>query len=245
VVNAGDLAKEYGIVPLAAAAPSPTSSVLIAPPGDLIQADSAAQSAARAAAATTQSALVRIDVTLPDSAGVASGIVLDQLGHILTNQHVVDGAQTITVTFANNHAVPAQVIGTDQSDDLAVIAVPVGAIGAGVKAATLLGGGKLAAGQLVVGVGFTPYFSTSPAVRLGVFQRKLTDGVGILRSDTFILPGDSGGMLLNLSGNVVGVNDEIRITGQPGQPLIGYSIDAAAASRIAGQLIQAAGPGAE
>lgn len=240
VVNAGDLAKEFGIVPPDAALPSSAGSVLIAPPGDLIQADSATQSAARAAATAARPSLVRIDVSLAGATGVASGIVLDQDGHILTNQHVVNGAQSIVVTFANSVALPAQVVGLDASNDLAVIKVNGSAIGAGVKPATFVGGSRLSAGQLVVGVGFSPYFPITPATRLGVYQQTLDEGVGILRSNTFILPGDSGGMLLDLAGNVVGVNDEIRFTDQSRQPLIGISIDARDAQGIAWQLIQAA-----
>ena len=98
----------------------------------------------------------------------------------------------------------------------------------------IIGGGF---GQLVVALGFSPYFPVMPAVRLGVYQHAFVAGIAILRSDTYILPGDSGGMLIDLGGNVVGVNDEIRLTNQGGQPLIGYSIDATDAVRIARHLI--------
>jgi len=192
-VNAGDLAKEFGLVPTGAAAPSPADTVLIAPPGDMVRADAATQAAARLAATIARPSLVRIDVSLPDGSGIASGILLDQSGRIITNQHVVADAQAITITFANNVVLPARVVGSDAANDLAVVQVPAESIGSGVKPAAIVGGAKLTPGQLVVGLGFSPYFPVSPAVRLGVYQRTFVDGIAILRSDTYILPGDSGG----------------------------------------------------
>jgi len=236
-VNAGDLAKEFGLIPAEAATPVPADSVLIAPPGDMVRADAATQTAAHTAASNARPSLVRIDVALASGSGVASGIVFDQSGHIITNQHVVDAAQSISVTFSNSVVLQARVVGVDVADDLAVVQVPAGAIGTGIKPATIVGGAKLAPGDPVVALGFSPYFASSPSVRLGVYQRTFMDGIAILRSDTYILPGDSGGMLVDLGGSVVGINDEIRITNQIGQPLIGYSIDAADAARIAQHLI--------
>src|ERR1700687_1255707 len=84
-VNAGDLAKDFGLVPSGAAAPAPADSILIAPPGDMIRADAATQVAARASASIARLSLVRIDVSLPDGPGIASGILLDQRGNIIAN----------------------------------------------------------------------------------------------------------------------------------------------------------------
>jgi hypothetical protein len=236
-VNAGDLAKELGIIPAPAATPISTVSQIVAPPGDLIHPDPSVLTAARQVGGSALASLARIDVTLDGGVGLASGIVIDRNGDILTNQHVIDSAQTIKVTFSNGSSQMARVVGSDVSYDLAVIQVNPGSVGAGVKPAVMLGGGKLNAGQFVVALGFSPYFPTPPATRLGVFQSVLDNGIGVLRTDTFILPGDSGGMLLDLSGNVVGINDEIRITRQVSQPLIGFSIDAAEAMVIGQRLL--------
>ena len=239
-VNGGDIAKDLGVVPPTAALPTPSASVLIAPPGTMVRADAGSQSSARQAATSVRPSLVRIDVTLPGATGIASGIVIDQSGNILTNQHVVDGAQSIIVTLANGVALPARVIGVDIPNDLAVVRVASGSIGAGVKPATIVGGSKLVAGQSVIGIGFTPYFPSPPAVRLGVYQQTISVGINVLVSDTYILPGDSGGMLVDFNGNVVGINDEIRFTQQSQQPLVGFSIDAAQALKIGQALIQTA-----
>jgi S1-C subfamily serine protease len=236
-VNAGDLAKDFGLVPTEAAVPTAADTVLIAPPGDMVRADAATQAAAHLASTIARPSLVRIDVSSRGGSGIASGVVFDQSGHIITNQHVVEAAESVTITFANNVVLPARVVGADVANDLAVVQVPAGSIGGGVKPATILGGAHLSPGELVVALGYSPFFSVVPAVRLGVYQRSFADGIEILRSDTYILPGDSGGMLVDLGGNLVGINDEIRITNQAGQPLIGYSIDAADAARIARHLI--------
>jgi S1-C subfamily serine protease len=237
-VNAGDLAKEVGLVPAAASVPVDAASQLVAPLGVVPAVDAATQAQAHQSAAIANPSLVRIDVRLANGAGLASGIVLDQTGDILTNQHVIDSALAINVTFPNGRVTAAQVVGIDRGDDLAVIKVPPAAAGPGLVPATFVGGGRLVAGQFLVALGYSPYFPSPPAVRLGIFQRRLSNNVTLLRSDTFILPGDSGGMLLDLTGNVVGINDEIRLTDQSQQPLVGYSIDAADAYRISQQLIQ-------
>jgi hypothetical protein len=236
-VNAGDLAKEFGIIPATAVSPVTASSLLVAPPGALIAPNPAIQAAARQSASMASSSLVRIDVTLPNGVGIASGVVLDQHGNILTNEHVVDQALTIKVTVAGGASAVARIIGTDLPDDLAVIQVPSGMISGGVTPASIVGSNHLAPSAYVVALGYSPYFPSPPAIRLGLFQRVIDTGLTVLRSDTFILPGDSGGMLLDLSGNVVGINDEIRFTQQTQQPLIGFSIDARDAARVAQRLI--------
>ena len=238
IVNAGDLAKEFGIVPAPATVPGPVSNQLVAPLGKTINLDGEARSAAKKSAALARSALVRIDVMLSDGTGVASGIVIDQNGDILTNAHVVADAMLVRITFANGTSETAQIVGVDSADDLAVVNVPVATIGPGVSPATLVGGTRLRQGENVVAIGFSPFFPSAPATRVGIFQRAFPISPSVLRSDLYILPGDSGGMLLDLSGNVVGVNDEIRFTHQPQEPLISFSIDASDALRIAQSLIQ-------
>jgi S1-C subfamily serine protease len=150
----------------------------------------------------------------------------------------VDGATAIKVTFNNGRTLSAHVVGQDASNDLAIVQVPVESIGPDVAPATLVGGTTLIIGQYVVALGYTPYFASPPAVRLGVYQQTLDGSIAVIRTDSFILPGDSGGMLLDLQGNVVGVNDEIRVTRDVGQPIIGFSIDSAQALRIGQRLLE-------
>ena len=237
-VNAGDLAKDFGLVPSSAASPNPASSQLIAPLGEELRADGSVAATASQAASRARPSLVRIDVILPDGTGIASGIVIDQNGDIMTNAHVVADAMLVRVTFVNGNTSSAQVLGVNSADDLAVLQVPVSTIGAGVSPATIVGGNDLRPGQHLVAVGFSPYFPSPPAIRIGVFQQSIPTNPAIIRSDMYILPGDSGGMLLDTNGQVVGVNDEIRFTHQAQQPLISFSIDAADALRLAQSLEQ-------
>jgi serine protease Do len=240
-VNAGDLAKQLGLVPAADADPTTAASQLVAPPGATLAADPVTQATAREVAVAAAPSLVRIDVTLPGGAGIASGIVLDQNGDILTNEHVVDLAQSVKITFVNGTSASARIVGVDLIDDLAVVQVLPSALGPGVVPANLRPGPPLTAGEDVVALGYSPFFPTPPAVRLGVYQATVHQGVGLLSSDVYILPGDSGGMLLDLAGHVVGINDEIRFTHQSQQPLVGFSIAAADAVRIAARLIDGGG----
>ncbi|HVC31977.1 MAG TPA: serine protease [Chloroflexota bacterium] len=237
-VNAGDLAKEFGLVPGSAATPSSAQGQLIAPLGQVLRAGGDTTAAATQSAARARPSLVRIDIVLPDGIGIASGIVIDRNGDILTNAHVVANAMLIKITFVDGSSVAAEVVGVDSADDLAVVRVPVSSIGSGVTSASLVAGGSLRPGQTLAAIGFTPFFPDPPATRIGVFEQETPSSPGIIRSDTYILPGDSGGMLLDLAGQVVGVNDEIRFTHEPDQPLITFSIDAADALRIAQRLLQ-------
>jgi hypothetical protein len=237
LVNAGDLAKELGLIPVAAATPSLDTTQIIAPPGKMLPIDQTIQATSLRVAQSAQHSLVRIDVTFDGGTGIASGIVVDRTGDILTNQHVVDGAQSIKVTFADGNSVAAHVVGADATNDLAVIQAQVAPNTASVLPASLFGSSQLTVGQYVVALGYSPYFPTAPAVRIGVYQATLDGSIAVIRTDSFMLPGDSGGMLLDLNGNVVGVNDEIRITRDLAQPIIGFSIDAAQALREAQYLI--------
>lgn len=241
LVNAGDLAKQLGVVPSAAAVPTSAAGQIVAPPGVELTASAAALDATRRSAAAALPSLVRIDVELPEGAGIGSGVVMNARGDIITAEHVVDAAQSIRVTFANGVVLPAQLVGEDVADDVAVIAVPVGTIDADVPIPHYGTGTGLSPGQLVVALGYSPYFPAPPTTRLGVFQKVDRSSVNLLQTNTFILPGDSGGVLLDLGGTVIGVNDAIRFTNQTNQPLIGFSIDAADALRAARRILANSG----
>lgn len=241
LVNAGDLAKELGIIPPTAAEPTFVAEQVVAPPGAPLVVAPGTIAAVRETATAALPALVRVDVTVPGGSGIGSGIVLDGRGDVLTAEHVVDSAQGILVTFANGAALPARVVGVDVANDIAVIQVPVARIGSGIKVARFQAGTNLAAGTPLVALGYTPYFASPPTTRLAIFQRVDGSSTDLLRTDSFILPGDSGGMLVDLGGHVIGVIDAIRFTHVARQPLISFSIEAGSATGIAQRILQGGG----
>jgi putative serine protease PepD len=203
-----------------------------------------------AAAAKIEPSLVTIAVQSGGSGGIGSGVVLDKDGHILTNNHVVAGAAqggNITVTFHNGTTATAKVVGTSESNDLAVIKVD------GVRdlnPATFAKSSELTVGQTVVAAGAP--LGLSESVTSGIVSNTArpvrsgenNDAVYLaVQTDAAINPGNSGGPLVDLNGAVVGINSSIASTssgadgGQPGNIGIGFAVPSDVASRVASELI--------
>ena len=171
------------------------------------------------------------------SEGTGSGFVFDERGHILTNNHVVENAGKIVVTFSDGTEVAAKVVGVDPQADVAVIKVetttyrplPVGQ------------SGKLRVGELVMAVG-SP-FGLSHSVTTGIISATDRNSVGIndyesfLQTDAAINPGNSGGPLVNMAGQVVGINSAI-VTQSRGNEGVGFAIPIDMATTIAENLIK-------
>jgi putative serine protease PepD len=201
----------------------------------------------QAAAAAIEPSVVTISVQGRGSNGVGSGVVLDAAGHILTNNHVVDGAQSggMTVTFANGTTAPATIVGTSPSTDLAVIKVEGVA---DLVPATFGESGSLEVGQAVVAAGAP--LGLTESVTSGIVSntaRPVRSGGGdgavylAVQTDAAINPGNSGGPLVDLNGAVVGINSSIATTGgsagQSGNIGIGFAIPSDLAVRVAGEII--------
>ncbi len=166
----------------------------------------------------------------PDqSAG--SGVILDSSGYIVTNNHVVEGATQITVTLSDRREFSAKVVGTDPKTDLAVIKIDVKDLPA-LKWAEY---DKLEVGDLVLAVG-SP-FGLSSTVTLGIISALGRGNVGIadyedfIQTDAAINPGNSGGALVNVNGELIGINTAIfsRTGGSEG---IGFAIPSSIAFDI-------------
>ena len=142
--------------------------------------------------------------------GVGTGVILDQQGHILTNNHVIDGAQRITVTLSNGKSYPAQVVGGDVTTDTAVIRIEA----PGLQPALLGLSSDLEVGQEVIAIGHALGLPGGPTVSKGVISalgRSIrTDAqitmVDLIQTDAAINPGNSGGPLLNTGAEVIGIN---------------------------------------
>ena len=179
--------------------------------------------------------------TVPES-GSGSGFVWDDQGHILTNYHVIEGAQSIDVSFGDEMATSAEVIGADPANDLAVLKVQN--LPEGVQPLILGDSDDLQVGQTAVAIG-NPF---------GQFQRTLTVGVisalnrtmqvdndkilrGVIQTDAAINQGNSGGPLLDSEGQVIGINSAIfSPTGSNAG--VGLAIPINKAKRIAPVLIE-------
>jgi putative serine protease PepD len=172
--------------------------------------------------AAVRPAIVEIDVSgqggrrrFQQIQGTGSGVVLDLSGHILTNAHVVNGAQTITVTFADDSTASATVVGTDTADDLAVIAT--NARQSELHPVTLGDSAGLRVGDPVAAVG-NP-FGLSGSLSTGVISgldRTLgassgqPDQQGLLQIDAAVNEGSSGGGLFDTRGQLIGITSALQ-----------------------------------
>ena len=150
--------------------------------------------------------------------GAGSGFVYDKQGHIVTNNHVVAGADRVTVTFYNGFEAEAEVIGTDAYSDLAVLQVKD--IPDGVHPLTLGDSTKVQPGEWAIAIG-NP-FALGGSMTVGIVSavgRTISSGVTsfdipeAIQTDAAINPGNSGGPLLNMQGQVIGVNAQIATGG--------------------------------
>jgi S1-C subfamily serine protease len=175
------------------------------------------------------------------SSGTGSGFVIDKAGHILTNFHVVEGADTVQVTLADGESHDAEVVGKDASNDVAVLKVRVPADR--LVPVALGDSSKLLVGQKVLALG-NP-FGLERTLTTGIISSldrslKAKNGrmiKGIIQTDAAINPGNSGGPLLNSRGEVIGMNT--AILSQVGQSAgISFAVPIGAISRILRPLIE-------
>jgi serine protease Do len=170
--------------------------------------------------------------------GLGSGIILDSQGHILTNNHVAGGATKMRVTLADGSQYPATLVGADPPTDLAVIKIsPKESL----PYVTFGDSEKVEVGEWVVAIGAPRALEKS--VTQGIISAKHRAGIGdpgsyqdFLQTDAPINPGNSGGPLLNLQGEVVGVNAAIA-TESGGFEGIGFTIPSNIAVYVAKALI--------
>ncbi len=193
-------------------------------------------------------------------AGVGSGVIYDNEGHILTNDHVVEGASKLLVSLPDGRSFPAKVVGTDPQTDLAVIQIS----GDNLPVAQLGDSSKLQVGDWVVAIGNALALPGGPTVTAGVVSAlgrtvqepgsSSSGGPGglsgnasngpflfdVIQTDAPINPGNSGGPLTNLAGQVVGIDTLVAGQAEPGVPAqgIGFAIAMNTAKPIADQLVK-------
>jgi serine protease Do len=170
--------------------------------------------------------------------GLGTGMIIDSQGHILTNYHVVGGASKIQVTLDDGSQYPAEVVGTDPKTDLGVIKISTSE---SLPHVTFANSDDVKVGQWVVAIGHPE--GLDQTVTQGIISATHRTGMtdpndyqDFLQTDAPINPGNSGGPLLNLQGQVVGVNSAI-LSQSGGSEGIGFAIPSNIATHIAQALI--------
>jgi S1-C subfamily serine protease len=182
--------------------------------------------------------VVQINIVTSSGSGLGSGVILDSRGYIVTNNHVIAGAQSIQVTLYDGTSLPAQLIGTDSLDDLAVIKISTNAK---LAVATLGDSSKLEVGQEVLAIG-NPLGITQTVTSgiVSALDRAVSIIPDAIQTDAAINPGNSGGALVDLSGKLVGIPTLSAIDPEFKTPAngVGFAIPSNRVSLIVPQLIQ-------
>ena len=154
-------------------------------------------------------------ISQQESESAGSGIIISQNDSellVVTNNHVVEGSDTLTVTFNDGNSVEAQIKGTDSARDLAVVAVPLDKISDdtmnAIKVATLGDSDSLKVGEPAIAIGNALGYGQSVTTGIVSATRRTIDGFDgeYIQTDAAINPGNSGGALLNANGEVIGIN---------------------------------------
>ncbi|HET7063314.1 MAG TPA: Do family serine endopeptidase [Rudaea sp.] len=168
---------------------------------------------------------------------LGSGVIIDAgKGYVLTNNHVVEGADDVSVTLHDGRTLSAKVVGTDPDTDVAVIQIPA----QNLSALPVADSGRLRVGDFVVAVG-NP-FGVGQSATSGIVSGLNRTGLGgrgfqnFIQTDATINPGNSGGALVNLRGELVGINSQIFST-SGGSIGIGFAIPSNLAADVMRQLI--------
>jgi S1-C subfamily serine protease len=169
--------------------------------------------------------------------GVGSGVIIDDKGYILTNNHVIDDAERLKVTLTDGRVLKGRVAGSDEVTDLAVLKVESDQP---LPAAQLGNSDDLKAGQIVLAIGNPFGLTGGPAVTAGIvssLNRSIQTRNGVLeliQTDAAINPGNSGGPLVNTKGEVIAINT----ANMPYAQGISFAVPANIAKSILGELIE-------
>jgi serine protease Do len=169
--------------------------------------------------------------------GLGSGFIVDRRGYVLTNFHVVDDAEEIKVTLSDGRSFRGTLVGADRFTDLALLKID----GTGLAAVGLGDSSRLAVGETVIAIGSPLWIEGGPTVTVGVVsalgrsmeQAGLPILHNLIQTDAAINPGNSGGPLLNLRGEVVGINTAVIASAHG----IGFSISINEAKPVVRELM--------
>ncbi len=210
-----------------------------------VSATSTVTTAQEVAIAKVKAAVVEVAVTTQNASAIGSGVIIDQRGYIVTNNHVVAGAQSIEVVLADGTRLPAQLVGTDPATDLAVLKITTQQK---LTVASLGDSSKLRVGEDVLAIG-NPLGITE-SVSHGIISalgRTVSEGQGggtisnAVQTDAAINPGNSGGALIDLQGNLIGIPTLGAIDTEYNTPAngVGFAIPSNTVAAVVSQLIAA------
>lgn len=174
---------------------------------------------------------------LPARRGGATGVIIDDRGFIVTNNHVIEGADEILVEFHDGRRVEGRLVGSDVQTDIAIVGVEAG----GLVPARFGDSSASRVGEWILAVG-SP-FGLDQTVTAGIISAIGRDRMGLARYESFIQtdaainPGNSGGPMVNLDGEVIGINTAIR-SSSGGSNGIGFAIPSAMVERVTSSLIE-------
>ena len=168
---------------------------------------------------------------------LGSGVIIGTAGYILTNQHVIDGADEILISLADGRGTQAVLIGEDRETDIAILQVPLG----GLSGIHIADSGALRVGDVVLAIG-NP-LNVGQTVTMGIVSATGRNRIGLntfenfIQTDAAINPGNSGGALVNARGELIGINTAIfsQAVGAQG---IGFAIPISLALDIMNQIIE-------
>ena len=164
--------------------------------------------------------------------GVGSGFIISADGYVLTNAHVVDGADEVYVTLTDKREFKAKVIGADARTDVALLKIE----GGNLPRLTIGDSNKIRVGEWVIAIG-SP-FNLENTVTAGIISAKSRDTgdyLPLIQSDVAVNPGNSGGPLINMRGEVIGINSQIA-TLSGGYNGISFAVPIDEAMRVGEQL---------
>jgi S1-C subfamily serine protease len=202
------------------------------------------QAVREAVLAKVRPAVVEVNVTTQQGGAIGSGVIIDGRGYIVTNNHVVDGAQSMTVTLYDGTNLQAQLVGTDPADDLAVIQITPPS--KGLTVAQIGDSSKVTVGQDVMVIG-NPLGITQTVTHgiISATGRSVSEGQGgatipdAIQTDAAINPGNSGGALVDMQGNLIGIPTLTAIDPEFNTPAsgVGFAIPSSRVATVVPQII--------
>jgi S1-C subfamily serine protease len=193
------------------------------------------ESATISAVQRVQPAVVTVLNEGPLGSGSGSGVIISQDGYIVTNKHVVEGAQQLSVLFSDGRQAEARLIGTFELTDLAVVKVdePVPAVAEFGNSDALQPGARV----IAIGSALGRFQNTVTTGIVSALNRQVGDLTGLIQTDAPINSGNSGGPLLNSAGQVIGINTLVVRGGTSEAEGLGFAIPSSTVQVVADRLI--------